>query len=192
MKNFWTALLAVLATSANALFAANYTDHWWNKDESGWGVTLAHHNDKLFAVFYVYDTDGKPLWIVMPDGAFSSDGRTFTGSVYRTQGPSFRDPSFQPNNVDVFPAGTAKFTFATDEINASVTYTIGNTTSTKQIAREPFGDAPANNPTDYSDIWWNPNESGWGLTITHHGNKIFAVWYAVSYTHLTLPTIYSV
>ena len=29
-----------------------------------------------------------------------------------------------------------------------------------------------------SDIWWNPQESGWGISITQHANRqIFAVWY---------------
>ena len=33
--------------------------------------------------------------------------------------------------------------------------------------------------TNYSDIWWNPTESGWGVTFTQHTgtNKVFAVWY---------------
>ena len=30
---------------------------------------------------------------------------------------------------------------------------------------------------NYSDIWWNPAESGWGLTIADHGSQLFAVWY---------------
>ena len=27
--------------------------------------------------------------------------------------------------------------------------------------------------TEYTDLWWNPAESGWGLTITHQGNVLF-------------------
>lgn len=43
--------------------------------------------------------------------------------------------------------------------------------------------APANTPAasplhDYSDLWWNAAESGWGLSITQHANAIFAAWYA--------------
>jgi lysyl endopeptidase len=31
---------------------------------------------------------------------------------------------------------------------------------------------------NYTDLWWNPAESGWGLTVTQHpNNKIFAIWY---------------
>ena len=33
---------------------------------------------------------------------------------------------------------------------------------------------PARN---YSDLWWNPSESGWGLSITQHDATIFAAWY---------------
>lgn len=39
--------------------------------------------------------------------------------------------------------------------------------------------SPASAPTtDYSDLWWNPDENGWGLTLTQHTNgTIFAIWY---------------
>ena len=32
---------------------------------------------------------------------------------------------------------------------------------------------------NYSDMWWNPGESGWGISIAQHPatNQVFAVWY---------------
>ena len=31
---------------------------------------------------------------------------------------------------------------------------------------------------NYTDLWWNPSESGWGLTITQHAtNQIWVIWY---------------
>ena len=32
---------------------------------------------------------------------------------------------------------------------------------------------------NYSDMWWNPGEAGWGLSIAQHAgtNQVFAVWY---------------
>ena len=31
---------------------------------------------------------------------------------------------------------------------------------------------------DFTDLWWNPSESGWGLNIIQHPNNIiFAIWY---------------
>ena len=40
-----------------------------------------------------------------------------------------------------------------------------------------LGSAPA--PTnDYTDLWWNPGESGWGLNLVQHASRvIFGVWY---------------
>ena len=33
--------------------------------------------------------------------------------------------------------------------------------------------------TSYTDMWWNPSESGWGVSIAQHAgsNQVFAVWY---------------
>ena len=32
---------------------------------------------------------------------------------------------------------------------------------------------------NYSDMWWNPSESGWGISFAQHpgSNQAFAVWY---------------
>jgi len=37
---------------------------------------------------------------------------------------------------------------------------------------------PAAAPSyDYSDLWWSASESGWGLSLTQHGNALFGAWY---------------
>jgi hypothetical protein len=42
----------------------------------------------------------------------------------------------------------------------------------------PFLDPPVSAAVDYSDLWWNPGESGWGLNLVQHASRnIFAVWY---------------
>jgi hypothetical protein len=46
---------------------------------------------------------------------------------------------------------------------------------------------------NYTDIWYSPSESGWGLNISHHptpNNNIFAVWY--TYGEDSLPRWYTV
>jgi hypothetical protein len=30
---------------------------------------------------------------------------------------------------------------------------------------------------NYSALWWNPSESGWGMSITQHDSRLFAAWY---------------
>jgi lysyl endopeptidase len=36
------------------------------------------------------------------------------------------------------------------------------------------GATPAAN---YTDLWWNAAESGWGLSLTQHGSALFAAWF---------------
>ena len=40
----------------------------------------------------------------------------------------------------------------------------------------PAQSVPAAN---FTDMWWNPSESGWGLSILQHAatNQVYAVWY---------------
>jgi uncharacterized protein (DUF1800 family) len=170
------ALLVALTFSSQAR-AANYTDIWWNPSESGWGMTLSHHGDQIFGVWYIYDNDGSPMWVVMSDGTFSSDGRSFTGNVYRTSGPSYREAQFESSRVAVTQIGTARLDFDADDENATVTYSINQRQTVKRVTRQSFGNTPANFGADHSDLWWDPRESGWGLTLSHHGDQIFGVWY---------------
>lgn len=39
---------------------------------------------------------------------------------------------------------------------------------------------------NYSDIWYNPDEAGWGVTIADHDTNIFAVW--LTYREDNRPT----
>jgi hypothetical protein len=50
--------------------------------------------------------------------------------------------------------------------------------------------SPTGSPTgNFTDLWWNPAESGWGLSIVQHATQvIFAVWY--TYNPDRTPTWY--
>jgi hypothetical protein len=48
------------------------------------------------------------------------------------------------------------------------------------------GAASALRPVDYADIWWNPNEPGWGLQIANQGDLLFLTFYV--YGSDTKPT----
>lgn len=169
----FTSLLAPLAN------AQNYSDIWWNPAESGWGLTIADHNTQLFAVWYTYDVAGKPTWFTIPGGTFTNGKRNFAGDIYQTTGPAYSAP-FVSSQVTATKVGTATFDFApTGQAagKASFTYTVGNVSQTKLIERQPFGNAAPNWGGDLTDIWWNENESGWGITLAQHGNNVFGVWF---------------
>ncbi len=174
----WLAFCSV-ALGTHVAHAQNYSDIWWNPNESGWGITLADHETELFGVWYTYAANGSPTWYVITGGAFSQGKRLFSGDVYQTTGPAY-NTLFNTNLVTATKVGTASFDFAPPGLATGVavfTYTIGTLTQSKQIQRQPFGNAAPNWGTDYTDIWWNSNESGWGMTLAQHGNNIFGVWY---------------
>src|ERR1044072_8142914 len=97
MQQLVLALAALLLSSL--AHAENYSDMWFNPNESGWGVTIADHDTQLFAVRYPYDTDGAPPRFTGPGGTFSANRTVFTGDRYRTTGPSYTGTSFDPNAV---------------------------------------------------------------------------------------------
>ncbi len=177
---WWIGWLLCGLAFVQAARGQNYSDIWWNPSESGWGVTIADHDTNIFAVFYSYGADGKPTWFVVSGGMFSQGRRVFTGDVYATAGPSFASEPFDPRLVTRAKVGTASFDFlpvAAPADRATFSYTINGVTQSKTISRLPFGDAPVNWSRDVTDIWWNANESGWGLTLAQHGGNIFAVMY---------------
>ena len=48
----------------------DYTDHWWNPQESGWGISIMQHpSDRLIAVWFVYNQSGLPVWYTLQPGA---------------------------------------------------------------------------------------------------------------------------
>ena len=109
---------------------------------------------------------------------------TYTGTMYRTSGPTFSATPFDPNSVVRTPVGTGTLAF-TDANDGTFSYTVNGTTQTKSITRQVFGPVPtcvfgAQDPTtatNYQDLWWNPAESGWGINLTEQGNMIFAAWF---------------
>lgn len=171
--------LVVTTSTTTPPPSSNYSDIWWNPNESGWGLTIADHETQLFAVWYTYRQDGSPTWFVIPGGTFSQGRRIFTGDAYQTTGPPYF-AAFNPNAVTVTRVGSAAIDFAPPGQAAGTalfTYTIGSVSGSKQIQRQPFGSGAPAWGTDVTDIWWNPNESGWGLTLAQHGNNVFGVWF---------------
>jgi hypothetical protein len=127
-------LAAYLGTAAAP--AIDYTDLWWNPNESGWGLNLIQHPSRvIFGVWYTYEQDGTRTWYVMPSGAWTS-ATSYTGPLYATAGPPFTAP-FNPDQVESRQVGTATLTFS-DANNGTFTYSVDGISGTKSITRQPF------------------------------------------------------
>jgi hypothetical protein len=186
----------------------NYTDLWWNQNESGWGVNVNHQGDILFATLFTYGPDGKGAWYSMSEGRKQPDG-SYLGDLFRTTGPAFNAAPFTPLTAANFTTvGTMRFTF-TGANTGVLTYNVGSAAVTKDIARISIGAPPTCNwsafdrsmTNNYQDLWWNRKESGWGVNVTHQGNTLFAtlftydaagqpMWLVMSNGAMTAPGNY--
>jgi alpha-tubulin suppressor-like RCC1 family protein len=153
---------------------------WWNPNESGWGIAFTQRRNVVFAAWYTYDASGNPKWYVasnctLPAGVTGTSGAC-SGSLYQVNGPAFFGTAFNPALVNVTTAGTLQVSFA-DANNATMTYTVAGQTRAVPIVRQVFASGTTAPPVDYTDLWWNPNESGWGLEVIQQFGNIFLAWY---------------
>ncbi len=159
----------------------NHQGLWWNPAESGWGISFAHQGDIIFATWFTYDAQGKPRWLIaeLHRGA----GSAYSGAVSAVVGPPFG--AAQWSAATETAVGTATVTF-TDGSHASFAYTVDGISRTKPIVPQQFGPLPACTwgvqadlalATNFTDLWWNAGEPGWGIDFSHQGNIIFATWY---------------
>jgi len=154
--------------------ALNYTSLWWNPSESGWGLSINQHGSALFAAWYAYGVGGTPTWLVMPGGTWTST-KSITGDLYATSGPSSTGP-YDASQVTSTKVGTATLSFSAAD-RGVLSYTVNGVSGTKAIQKQSFGVADATAVASYGDLWWNPSESGWGLSIAQQYRTLFSVLY---------------
>jgi hypothetical protein len=118
---------------ANPAAATNYQDLWWN--ESGWGINFTQQGDTLFATWFTYGQDGKPLWFAL--SATPSAPSAWSGALYTGTGPAYNAAQFDSKKVLAVPAGTATVSFA-DGNSGTFAYTINGVSQSKAITREIF------------------------------------------------------
>ncbi len=167
-----------------------YQGMWWNSpagSESGWGVNFNHQDDTIFATWFTFGLDGKPLWLVA--AANRTAPGVYAGTLYTGTGPPFNAVPFDPQKVVPREVGTATITFI-DGNQATFAYVVDGVAQSKTVVREVFG-APvptcawgaASNLAPVANVqglWWAApaeSESGWGINFTHQGDTIFATWF---------------
>jgi hypothetical protein len=65
-----------------SLERANFTSLWWSPARPGWGFALSQQGESSFGVLFIYDSKGRPSWVVMASGVEKSVG-AFGGTLYR-------------------------------------------------------------------------------------------------------------
>lgn len=153
---------------------------WFNPNESGWGIGFTQRRNIIFATWFTYDGSGNPKWYVasscnLPDGDTGASG-TCTGSLFEVSGPTFFNAVFNPALVHVATVGSLTVNFQ-DANTATMSYTVNGQSRTVPIIRQVFQTGTTQPAVNFTDLWWNPNESGWGLLVSHEFNVMFLAWF---------------
>lgn len=112
----------------------DYTDLWWNSQQSGWGAQVVLQGDVIFLTLFVYDGQRRPLFLVASDmRPTTPGGATFTGALARTSGPAFAG-AFDPSRVTQAAVGTATLRFDSP-FAARLTYTADGVTVSESLTR---------------------------------------------------------
>ena len=169
--------------------SSSLTGLWWNPAESGWGMSIIQHDTTNFVGWFTYDASGAPTWYVMSSCPII--GNACSGDIYAVKrGTSFVTTWDASSFSLPIKVGTGILTF----VNASTgvfNFSIDGVLSSKSITRQIFAAGSVLPATDYSDLWWNPSESGWGVSISQQYGTIFAtmfgyddtgkpIWYVAS------------
>lgn len=167
------------------LEGTNYRGLWWNPAESGWGLTVDQHGGMAFVAIYSYDDAGNPVWYVM----FSCPmlANECTGDLFQVSGGTAPTQAWDGTNKQVTAVGTGKLKFS-DAAHGVFSYTLNGQTGSRSISRQQFRNGSASGDIDYTDLWYNPAESGWGVGISHQEDVLFMVWY--DYDNAGLPVWY--
>ena len=152
---------------------------WYNPAESGWGIDFTQRGVHVFGAWFTYDGSGNPKWYVSPDctmaSANAASGRC-TGTLYQVSGPLFFGAPFDRSLENIQQVGSLQVDF-TDPSHASMTYTVSGASRTVSIVRQVFRDSGTAPAIDYTDLWYNPNESGWGMAVAQQFDVMFLAWF---------------
>ena len=94
---------------SGAILNGSVSGNFYNQDQSGHGFVLEIlENNLMLATWYVFDTQGNPLWLV---GLGEINELTASIPVYRVEG-GFFPPNFNSNDINRINVGTLDFNFS--------------------------------------------------------------------------------
>jgi hypothetical protein len=148
---------------ANAAFRAGL---WWDPALSGTGWEINNSGDAVFGIWYTYDENSNPVWFTtqgfLTDGRFEGDLLSFTWDYDEGR---VNEPAV---------AGHVNIQFLNPQL-AEIQWRLGEKQDTHILRPFIFSANPA--LADYSGSWYDPAESGYGMTIQSQGELNYAVLY---------------
>jgi len=147
----------------NAEFRAGM---WWDPALSGSGWDINMSGDTAFGIWYTYDENRKPVWYTtsgpVSEGRFEGDLLSFTWD--------YNNKKVNAPTV----AGNVSIQFLNPQL-AEIHWRLGEQQDQHILRPFIFSANPA--LADYSGSWYDPQESGYGITFQTQGDLTYAVLY---------------
>ncbi len=137
---------------------------WFNPGRSGHGFDLQRLGNFLFITWYTYNDDGTPTWY---QAAGEFDGGPWSAELSRFTRGATGDPAGKT-------VGQVSLEFA-DARHAAFSWTLDG-----RSGSEPFELLAASNDLtlrNYTGTWYDPDDSGWGVTFYSQGDVRVSVLY---------------
>lgn len=134
---------------------------WYNPARSGHGFAIEVAGPVLLAIWYTYRPDGAPTW-------YLAQG-TLVGSRFEAPLLRFRwvGGAAVPETV-----GSLRIDFA-DERRAVFAWTLPGSQGSEPL--QPLSVGSSEETQFPTAAWYDPAESGWGLTIARQGERAYAI-----------------
>lgn len=161
----------------------NLSALWYDSSEPGYGLTMTHQGSLVFVAWYTFGGNGQVLWLLAAVSR-QPDGR-YVGPIDRFDGQPFNLINNAQAWTTTARVGEARLQLREDG-KLDFDYTVNGITQVKRlesldfVADPPqcgFTTASRAQASNYTDVWWNPLESGWGMSIVHQGDLMFIAWY---------------
>jgi hypothetical protein len=120
-----------LGTATTVGPTRDYTGAWFVPTESGWGLTVFNFPGQMFALFFVYDSQGRPTWYRFQGPWTGSD--VVTAPLDRAASAAW-SATFNPNGVSYTNVGTGTMTF-TSATSATLTFNDGTVNRTVTLSK---------------------------------------------------------
>lgn len=175
LKRFLISLaLCVAAASAGAASMADrspfFQGHWWDPSRSGHGFEIFNAADQVMAVWYTYDTAGKPIWYTAQGPRAELGAKAWPLQSHRWSGGRISQST---------TIGELRLTVNhTEQIVADWYFpgSFGGNRGTTVL--RPYLASTLIYEVDHTGHWFDPTQSGWGFTLTEQGDTLGSVLYA--------------
>ncbi len=167
----WRIFLAlaalVLAVPAPAATVAErspfYQGHWWDSSRSGHGFEIFNASNTVQVIWYTYDEQGRPIW-------YTAQGPE--PSIGKEAWPLLHHRWENGRKAEATVVGTLRLTLRHPE-GADVAWSVGGRQGSWAI--QPFLVAAAIPEVDHTGSYFDPANSGWGVSLTEQGDVLGGV-----------------